>query len=287
MQPVIWIADRELGLFLWGGDVLKQIPCALTWPHAPCPAVSQFFCACKKHSVVQRFVLREEGWRGDSEFPAPPGLECMQASPDGGWLYLLSGEADSLQAVAAETGELMYGNEAGVYPRSVQVHPNGKLVAVAGGAAGEVLLFQAPSLNLYRRISVPGIACHAVFVDGGLAVLCAVEDDEVQTMLGFMAGNRSHVEEVLMLPGLPGVLQPLPDGSVLASSVGTLAKVSLRQKEVMWRSDSFGLPGALSVWGEEVLVSDPLLGKVMALNWRRPREQRELFEGVEPVAVFQ
>ena len=167
------------------------------------------------------------------------------------------------------------------------MHPNGKLVAVAGGAAGEVLLFQAPSLNLYRRIPVPGIACHAAFVDGGLAVLCAVEDDEVQTMLGFMAGNRSRMEEVVMLPGLPGVLQPLPDGSILASSQGTLVKVSLRQKAIVWRSDSFGLPGGLSVWGEELLASDQLLGKVMALNWRRPREQRELFEGVEPVAVFQ
>ena len=267
--------------------MLSQVSSNLTWPHAPCPAAAQFFCACKKRGVVQRFNLSETGWREEAEFYVPPGLECMQASPDGGWLYLLSGEADSLHAVAAETGELMYGNAAGVYPRSVHVHPSGKMVAVAGCAAGEVLLFQAPSLNLFRRIPVPGIACQAVFVDGGLAVLCAVEDDQVQTMLAFIPGNRSRVEEVAMLPGLPGALQPLPDGSVLASSQGTLMKVSLKQKAVVWRSDNYGLPGALSVWGEEVLVSDQLLGKVMALNWRRPREQRELFEGVEPVAVFQ
>ncbi len=231
--------------------------------------------------------MREGDWKADSVFSGPPGLECMQSSPDGAWLYLLSGEADSLHAVAAETGELIYGNEAGVYPRSIHVHPNGKTVAVAGGASGEVLLFQAPSLNLYRRISVPGIACRVAFVEGGIAVLCAVEDDEVQTLLGYIGSNRSQMDEVMVLPGLPGTLQPLPDGSVLASSVGTLAKVPLRQKAMVWRSDSFGLPGALSVWGEEVLVSDPLLGKVMALNWRRPREQRVLFEGVEAVAVFQ
>ncbi len=287
MQPVIWIADRELGLFLWSRDDFRQIPCALNWPHAPCPAVSQFFCACKKRDMVQRFVFWEGNWKAEGEFPAPPGLECMQSSPEGGWLYLLSGEADSLHTVAAATGELLYGNDAGVYPRCVQVHPTGKLVAVAGGAAGEVLLFQAPSLNLYRRIPVPGIACQAAFVEGGLAVLSAVEDGEVQTLLGFIAGNRAVMEEVLVLPGLPGALQPLPDGTVLAGSVGMLAQVALRQKKVVWRSDSFGLPGTLSVRGEEVLVSDPLPGRVILMNWRRPRDQRLVFEGVEAAAVFQ
>jgi hypothetical protein len=211
----------------------------------------------------------------------------MQSSPDGGWLYLLSGEADSLHTVAAATGELLYGNAAGVYPRSVQVHPTGKLVAVAGGAAGEVLLFQAPSLNLYRRIPVPGIACQAAFVEGGLAVLCAVEDEEVQTLLGFIAGNRAIMEEIAMLPGLPGALAPLPDGTVLAGSVGMLAQVSIRLKKVVWRSDSFGLPGTLSVHGDEVLVSDPLMGKVILMNWRKPRDQQLVFEGVEAAATFQ
>ncbi len=287
MQPVIWIADRELGLFLWSRDDFRQIPCALNLPHAPCPSMTQFFCACKKRDMVQRFIYWEGNWKAEGEFPAPPGLECMQSSPEGGWLYLLSGEADSLHTVAAATGELLYGNEAGVYPRSVQVHPTGKLVAVAGGAAGEVLLFQAPSLNLYRRISVPGIACQAAFVEGGLAVLCAVEDGEVQTLLGFIAGNRTIMEEVAMLPGLPGALQPLPDGTVLAGSVGTLAKASLRQKTVVWRSDSFGLPGTLSVRGDEVLVSDPLSGRVMLMNWRKPRDQHLVYEGNEPEAVFQ
>ncbi len=287
MQPVIWIADSELGLFLWSRDDFRQIPCALALPHAPCPAMTKLFCACKKRDVVQRFIYWEGDWKAEGEFPAPPGLECMQSSPDGGWLYLLSGEADSLHTVAAATGELLYGNAAGVYPRSVQVHPTGKLVAVAGGAAGEVLLFQAPSLNLYRRISVPGIACQAAFVEGGLAVLCAVEDGEVQTLLGFIAGNRSIMEEVVMLPGLPGALQTLPDGTVLAGSVGTLAKASLRQKAVVWRSDSFGLPGTLSVRGDEVLVSDPLSGRVILMNWRKPRDQHLVYEGTEPEAVFQ
>ncbi len=287
MQPVIWIADGELGLFLWSRDNFRRVPCALTWPHAPCPAGAQFFCACKKRSVVQRFAHWEGDWKAEGEFPAPPGLECMQPSPEGGWLYLLSGEADSLHTVALATGELLYGNDAGVYPRSVQVHPTGKLVAVAGGAAGEVLLFHAPTLNLFRRIPVPGIACQAVFVEGGLAVLCAVEDGEVQTMLGFVAGNRSVMEEVLSLPGLPGALQPMPDGTVLAGSVGMLAQVSLRQKKAVWRSDSFGLPGTLSIRGEELLVSDPLMGRVTLMNWRRPREQQLVYEGTEPEAVFQ
>ncbi len=287
MQPVIWIADKELGLFFWSREDFRRVECALSCPHAPCPAGPQFFCACKKKDVVQRFLYWDGAWKAEGEFPAPPGLECMQASPEGGWLYLLSGEADSLHTIAAATGELVYGNAAGVYPRSVRVHPNGKLLAVAGGAAGEVILFQAPTLKLYRRISVPGIACQTVFAEGGLAVLCAVEDGEVQTLLGFVGGSRTLMEEVLMLPGLPGTLTALPDGTVLAGSVGTLAQVSLRQRKVVWRSDGFGLPGTLSVRGEQVLVSDPLPGQVVLLNWRKPRQQRTVYQGKEPEAVFQ
>lgn len=287
MQPTIWVADGELGLFVSEPEGFQKVACALLWPHAPCPAGAQFFCACKERGVVQRFVRLPEGWQAEREFLAPPGLECMQASPDGAQLYLLSGEADSLSAVEADTGELLYGNAAGVYPRSLQMNATGRLLAVAGGAAGEVLLFSAPSLNLLTRIAVPGIACQAAFVDGGLAVLCAVEDGEVNTFLGYVGGGRTLVEEILLLPGLPGALKALPDGTVLAGSAGALVRVFNRQKRVAWQTSAFGLPGTLSVRGEQVLVSDPLLGGVTLMNWRKPREQRLIFQGGEVAAVFQ
>lgn len=287
MQPTIWVADGEQGLFLWGPEGFRRIPCALLWPHAPCPAGKRFFCACKTRGAVQRFLPGEDGWSAEEEFLAPPGLECLQASPDGNLLYVLSGEADSLNTVAADTGELLYGNAAGVYPRNVQVNPTGRLLAVAGGAAGEVLLYSGPSLNLIRRIPVPGIACQAAFVEDGLAVLCAVEDGEVHTLLGYIGGGRAAMDEVLLLPGLPGALKSLPDGTVLAGSAGALCRAWPKQRRAIWQSSAFGLPSTLSVRGEQVLVSDPLLGRVTLMNWRRPREQRVIFEGTEVAAAFQ
>lgn len=287
MEWTIWVADGTQGLFTLDAQGVRQISCALLWPHAPCPGGHSFFCACKKRGVVQRFSPSGDSWAAEAEFSAPPGLECMQSSPDGGKLYLLSGEADSLLTVSATTGEMLYGNAAGVYPRSVQVDATGTLCAVAGGAAGEILLYQTPSLKLVRSITVPGIACQAVFCSNGLAILCAIENGEVDTVLGFVGPSRKTMEEVYRLPGLPGALAALPDGTLLVGSVGSLARISLHPKKAVWRSSSFGLPSTLSVLGNEVLVSDPLLGRVIQMNWQRPREQHILLKGGEMAAVWQ
>jgi len=212
-----------------------------------------------------------------------PGVEAMAL--DGAHLYLLSGETDSLLCCRASTGEMLYLNRAGSYPRDMRLDSRGRMLTVAAGAAGEALVFSAPDLRLIRSFKVPGVVWQAVFVPGGLAVMTAVEEGQVFTLLGGIWEQRGIFQQWARMPGLPGALCLCRDGTLTAASSECLLRCRPHPFKVLWQYRREGLPQHLSDHGNSLLLSDPLQGRVSLIT--EPGSEQTLFEGEEIFAQWQ
>ena len=186
-----------------------------------------------------------------------PGVEAMALSSDGRYVYLLSGETDSLMCSRADTGEMLYLNRAGSYPRDVRLDSRGMSLAVAAGAAGEALVFSAPELRLLKRYAIPGVVWQAMFIPGGLAVMTAVEEGQIFTLLG---GVKESFRQWAKLPGLPGALCLCPDGTLAAATSECLMRCCPRPFRILWQIRREGLPNCLCAGSAGLLISDSLMG---------------------------
>jgi len=217
---------------------------------------------------------------------ACPGVEAMTFSPDGRYLYLLSGEADSILCCRGDTGDYLFLNRAGCYPRDARLNSRGSYLAVAAGAAGEVRLFSAPDLRVLERFPVPGVPRQAAFVPGGLAVLAAVEEGEIFTLLGGIGEKRRSFQEWVRLPGLPGGLCLWGDGDLAVSAGEWLLMCRLNPFRVSRRYHRGGLAHYLCAHkGEGLLVSDALMGRASLITGAGA--ERAVFEGDEVFAQWQ
>ncbi|MBQ8537691.1 MAG: beta-propeller fold lactonase family protein [Clostridia bacterium] len=214
-----------------------------------------------------------------------PGVEAMALSPDGSYLYLLSAETDSVLCCRADTGEMLFLNRAGAYPRDMRLDTAGRLMAVAGGAAGEVMVFSAPDLKLIRRFAVPGIAYQAAFMPGGLAVMLAAEDGQVFTLLGEIRDRRGSFQELARLPGLPGALCPCADGTLAAGTLEHLIRLRWQPFKVLWQYQRTGLPGHLCEHPRGLLLSDSLMGRALLVTG--PGREQTIFEAEDIFAQWQ
>ena len=176
----ILITDSERGAFLWkDGEALRPLPCPAECPYCPAASRERLFLCCRKNRDC--WCLSRRTLQTERVFPAPPALAAACPSPCGKYLYLLSTEADAVQTVSLETGELCYAAPAGVFPRSMKLHPSGRLLLCAGGAVNEACLLNAPGLTL-RHIFYPKNPCFgADFWREGVVLLCAVEGENLQT----------------------------------------------------------------------------------------------------------
>lgn len=283
----VFLTDGKRGLFrLSGGDGTRsRVACALESPRLPCAGKGRLYVACGRADAVARYEVAREGMREAARFYGLPGLTDMCASSDGRALYLLGGDADRLHAVDALSGGVMYGCDAGVYPRAMRLSPSGEYLAVAGGASGEALVLLTPALQPLLRVPVPGVACAVDFWRGRLIALCAVEDGDIRTGL-YIAGRTAGAEEALRLPGLPGALLTLPDGSVMLGTTRGLTRLSLEKRRVLFHANDYALPTRLSACGDEALVTDGVAGAVKRLPWRTPWEARTLCAGGEADGAF-
>ena len=135
----ILITDSERGAFLWkDGEALRPLPCPAECPYCPAASRERLFLCCRKNRDC--WCLSRRTLQAERVFPAPPALAAACPSPCGKYLYLLSTEADAVQTVSLETGELCYAAPAGVFPRSMKLHPSGRLLLCAGGAVNEVYI---------------------------------------------------------------------------------------------------------------------------------------------------
>ena len=241
-------------------------------PLSLCACGSAVVCACAHGACV----YAADTCAPLAEYPLPPAVRCMCALP--GALYALSGEADSLSLFCPLTGRLRLCARVGCDPRDAQLSPDGRLLAVAGGAAGQVYLLSSRDLRTLRSIPLPGVVGAACFSGAALLAFCAEGDSEIHSCL-YHISVRGVVREVLRRPGLPGALLALPDGSVLAGVLGEL--LHLRADGRVLGRARCGLPARLRLMQGCALCADPLDGRVLRLS---PREMRcdTIWQGESP-----
>ncbi|MBR1584676.1 MAG: hypothetical protein IJ662_03965, partial [Clostridia bacterium] len=193
------------------------------------------------------------------QFPAPPNGCDLAAG--GGVVYCLSGDADSVTAYAARDGELLFSAPAGAYPRALALGPDGQCLAAAGGAAGEILLFD-PGLRLRRTIRVPGVACGVCFLGKGMAALCAVGDGELSSAL-FRISPWGVTEEIFTCPQGPCCLQAVDNGC----AVGCHGAVYFLTPEGrVQRALPCAYPARIRRIPGGALICDPWQGQVLLRN---------------------
>lgn len=281
----ILVTEREAGAaWLWTTrDGRRQaLQTGALAPGMPAQAANAVLLACARTEQVYCAPL--DTLACARTFPAPPGLCALCASPCGRYAYLLGGDADCVQTRCLRTGELLFVQRAGVFPRDMRLHPSGRWLAVAGGASGEALLLSAPELRLRRRIRVRGAVCAVDFVPDGLLLLCAVGERELRTALVHAAGECPR--ELWRAEGPPGALRAAGNGCALVGAWGGLALLSWREGRLLWQRPELPLAGGIDLRGDQALVSDTLSGPTTLLPLRQPWLSRALCPGVDVRAIF-
>ncbi|MDD3410818.1 MAG: hypothetical protein PHY12_08400 [Eubacteriales bacterium] len=255
----ILVTDGERGLSLYDRAMGRSVRLDCECPCWPCAARGLLLCACQNCRDVVGFA------RGSLQktlrCPGLPALCALRASPCGRYLYQMSSEADCVHTRLMATGDLQYGRKTGVFPRGMRLHSSGRWLIAAGGASGEAELLRAPSLRLEKRFAAPGAVCAADFWQDGLALLCAVENGDLQTQLLTVSSSSGQMEELLRLEGQPGDLCTCPDGvTAIFSTLGGVAKVALRTGRLLWNLPQHPLCGRIECLGEWALLSDGLSG---------------------------
>ena len=249
----IWVADAARGLIRRerGESLIVGPP-----GNALCSAGDKIFCA----GPGRCFCCAKEGGGALFDFPVPSGVCALTAA--GGAVFALSADADSVTAFSAPSGELLFSAPAGVYPRAMCLSPCGKYLAVAGGAAGEALIFDR-SLTCLKRYRTAGAVCAVCFLTRALAVLCAVGDRELSSHLLFIS-PRGVTEEIFSCDSAPCALCALPDGRCVLGCHGEI--IALRPDGKLSFRFPCPFPARLYPSRMGVLVCDPWQGKVFLLR---------------------
>lgn len=219
----LWVADAEKGLML-----LDENGCRRVGPpgEALCRAGEKIWCAGAGHC----HCYAEQTGECCCEMALPTGICAMAAMKN--QVYALSSDADSVTAFSADTGEIRCCTPAGVYPRDLCAHPGEKLLLAAGGASGEMLLFDA-DLNKLKTYRLPGTVCGACFLSRGLAALCAVERGETLAARLYAVSYRGVTEEIFSSPLVPNFLCGLPDGGFLLGCCGEIVRFRANKKAAL------------------------------------------------------
>ena len=187
---------------------------ALEGAGALCASGSVLYAACDWHDMI---------WRMDSSLLVPtglfaggPGICSLMLSRDAQRLYALCSEADSLLMLSADSGAPMVVNRVGVNPCAMVMDESGKMLAVAGGASGEVVLLCAGTLTILARLQTPGVVFGVALTDEAIYALSLDETmNSVLTVFG-PDGQRS----VRRLEGMPGAMAVTGCGVCAATHQG-------------------------------------------------------------------
>lgn len=248
-----WIADGQQGCMRLGTDGWQRMGpagCAL------CMGLGRVFCAGARQCICYD---RETG-RALFDFSVPGGVCALEYLRER--VYALSADADSLSAYSARNGNLLFSAPAGVYPRHLAVSPCGRYLAVAGGAAGEVLLLD-DLLQCRFRHRVAGIACAVAFFPRMLGVLCAVGETELSARL-LGVSPRGVSEEIMTADSAPCALCALPDGGCLVGCHGTIH--ALRPDGKISRRIAWAYPEKIRAFRRHTLICDSWQGEARLLK---------------------
>ena len=264
----LWIADEERGLMHIRGDTKNLCPQPL------CLTVcgDSVICAAREGARVYTPDAQEI-----ARYPLPPGVCRLCALP--GALYCLSSDADSVSALCPVTGRLRLCAQCGCYPRDMKISPCGRMLAVAGGAAGQVLLLSAQDLRLLQSIPLPGMAYAVTFAGSGLFALCAAEESDITAHL-VRVSARGVVSEVLSAKGLPGAMCTLRDQTLLCGVLGETLRVK-HDGRVLQRYKG-GLAQSIRAYGDFALIADPLKGCVQRVELVIGKSAGTVYPGASP-----
>ena len=216
----LWVADGEKGLMLLDKNGSRRVGPP---GEALCRAGGKLWCAGAGHCRC----YAEKTGECCCEMALPTGVCALTAM--GHQAYALSTDADSVTAFDAATGEILCCTPAGVFPRDLCVHPGGRLLLAAGGASGEMLLFDA-DLNKLKTYRLPGTVCGACFWGRGMGALCAVERGETLAARLYAVSFRGGAEEAFSLPMTPNCLCALPDGGCVMGCCGEIVRFQANKK---------------------------------------------------------
>ncbi len=281
----LMITDGKRAPIFYDPKTALQFPldCSLSCPYLPCSTPDFLLCACRQErdcACISRHT-REERYR----IPALPALSALCPSACGRYLYQLSSEADCVHTRHLGTGELLFSAKAGVFPRDMKLY--GHQLLVAGGASGELLILSAPDLMPYAQFHVNGCCCSAQFWQGGLAILCAVEDNDIYTALFTLAPHKVKPWELIRLEGQPGGFCVCPDGhTALLGALDGLMKICLHTGRVLWNLPQVSLCSCIHCHGDMALAAGDIGGHVRLVPHEQPWLARTLYTGVEPEACF-
>lgn len=262
----LWVADGERGLMRKTQEGFARVGPP---GYALCAGMGRVYCAGAGRCLCCRGDTGEELF----DFPVPPGV-CVLCLFRG-MVCALSTEADCVTAYDPETGEMLYAAPAGAYPRDLC--PGGEWLAVAGGAAGEILLLDG-EMRRAARFRLPGTVCGACFQPRGLYALCAAGEEELKARL-LRVSLRGVWEEIFLDPQPPASLCALADGKCLVGCREGVIKVRQDGKAVgRWRC---AYPARLRLCRGGAIVCDSWQGEVRMLSGQT------LYRGGEPLdAVY-
>lgn len=285
-MPIL-IADSQSGVYIASpeGTVTKRLPVPFEAPYAPLASAEHLIVSCRRERNTLCFHRREK--HHPLLLPAPPSVSAGCLSPCGRYLYQLSSEADCVHTLHLGSGELCFAAPTGVFPRSMQLNPDGQQLLVAGGAVSEAYLLTAPELMPAATLHTRHPCFAAGFWKGGYVFLCIREGAELQTLLYTMPRSGVRPREKLCLPGQPGGLCVCPDGlTALISTPDGLMKAELATGRLLWNLPEWQLCMRIEVNRNAALISDTLNGQVCLLNHEEPWKQRILLYGTDAQACF-
>lgn len=216
----LWVADGKKGLLR-----LSREGCQRIGPPGEILCGDRERVWCAGQGLCRCYAANTGELRYD--MPLPTGVCGMAVL--GGQVCALSGDADSVTAFRAETGEICCCAPAGIYPRDLCAHSGVKRLLIAGGASGEMLLLDA-SLRRLHTYRLPGTVYGACFLAQGMAALCAVEQGEALSSRLYAVTFRGTVEEMFSLPLAPVCLCGLPDGGCVMGCCGETVRFRANKK---------------------------------------------------------
>ena len=245
----IWAADGEKGLMRGrGGQWGRMGPPG----RALCFQQGKLFCAGQNRC----FCYEQREGRPLFDFALPAGVCALAAGS--GRLFALSSDADSVTAFSTLNGDPLLCAPAGDYPQALCLSPCGRYLAVAGGAAGEMLLLDQ-SLSCLCRHRVAGAACGVCFLPRSIGVLCAVGDGELSTRLVAIS-PWGVTEEIFSCPDPPCAVCALPGGQCLIGCHGAVWR--LRADGKVSARFPVPYPARLRPGLSSPLIIDPWQGRI-------------------------
>ena len=251
----VWAADGRAGLLRAADGEVRRVGEMGT---ALCCAAGRVYCAGGGRCAV--YDARSA--RPCFSFAVPGGVCALRGF--GGLICALSGDADSVTAYSPRTGDIVFTAPAGIWPRGMAISPDGRRLAVAGGAAGEALVLDE-TLRLVRRFPVAGTAVDVGFSRKGLLALCAVGEEQTGGRL-VRLGPGGEAVELLSFPHAPAALCVLPAGPWVVGGDGQLFGLTAAGKLRFRRP--CGDPAAIRPCPRGALICDSLRGEVRLLSGR-------------------